>query len=257
MPVFFERVDLFACVADRRSKAIHMIEPISPQLPLHISFREDAVFEDYLPANNAIAVGTLRQAIARLDQHLIFLWGGSGVGVSHLLQAAIHDLHSQTLNAMYLPLRECVDYGPEALEGLDTLDALALDDVDCLIDQPLWQEAVFHLYNRMRDSGRMLLVGGHCSPLHLPLSLADLKSRLSSGLTLHFVQMNDEQRMDWVIWKGRKRGLSITPEVAEFLIHRHNQNTAELALTFDRIDVASLAEKRKVTIPFLKQLLGL
>ncbi|MEJ2042523.1 MAG: DnaA regulatory inactivator Hda [Reinekea sp.] len=234
-----------------------MSKVVSRQLPLHISFREDAVFEDYLPANNAIAVGTLRQALVRLDDHLIYLWGASGVGISHLLQAAVHDLQSQTLNAIYLPLGECIDYGPEALEGLDEMDAVALDDIDALIGHAHWQEAIFHFYNRMRDSGRMILVGGSCSPLHLGLSLADLKSRLSSGLTLNLVQMDDEQRTDWVIWKGRKRGLVITPEVAEFLINRHNRNMRELVATFDQIDAASLAEKRKITIPFLKQVLGL
>lgn len=230
---------------------------VSQQLPLGIAFREDAVFEDYLPANNAIAVGTLRQALVRLNEHLIFLWGGGGVGISHLLQASVHDLQNQTLNAVYLPLQECIQYGPEALEGLDAMDAVALDDIDSLIGMPDWQEAVFHFYNRMRDSGKMLLIGGRCSPLHLELELADLKSRLSSGLTLNLVHMDDEQRVDWVIWKGRKRGLTISAEVAEFLINRHNQNMRELVTTFDQIDAASLAEKRKVTIPFLKQVLGL
>ena len=233
-----------------------MNNPVSPQLPLHLSFREDAVFEDYLPANNAIAVGTLRQSLIRLDHHLIFLWGSAGVGVSHLLQAAVHELQSQAWQAIYLPLAECVDYGPEALEGLDEMDAVVFDDIDVIIAQPHWQEALFHFYNRMRDSGRMLMVGGRCSPLHLELSLADLKSRLSSGLTLQLLPMDDQQRVDWVIWKGRKRGLNITVDVAEYLITRHNQNMAELVMTFDRLDAASLVAKRKITIPFLKQVLG-
>ncbi|MDX1475959.1 MAG: DnaA/Hda family protein, partial [Reinekea sp.] len=120
-----------------------------------------------------------------------------------------------------------------------------------------WQEALFHLYNRMRDAGKLLIVGGQRSPLHLTLTLADLKSRLSSGLTLQLIPMGDEDRVDWVIWKGRRRGLVIERDVAEFLITRHNQNMSELVATFDQLDSASLAEKRRITIPFLKQVLAL
>lgn len=234
-----------------------MEQNVSPQIPLHVSFGEDAVFEDYLPGNNAVAIGTLRQALANLTDHLVYLWGPKGVGVSHLLQASIHDLQIQGFEAVYLPLRECLEFGPEALEGLDELQAVALDDIDLIADDAAWQEAVFHFYNRMRDSGRHLFVGARCSPLHLTLSLPDLKSRLSSGLTISLIPMSDEERVTWVVWKGRRRGLVIGRDVAEFLITRHNQNMKELVTSFDRLDSASLAEKRKITIPFLKQVLDL
>jgi len=49
------------------------LKEIPHQLPLHVSFREDAVFEDFLPGNNAVAIGTLRQALAKLSDHLVFL----------------------------------------------------------------------------------------------------------------------------------------------------------------------------------------
>lgn len=229
---------------------------ISPQIPLHVGFREDAVFEDFLPGQNAVAVGMLRQSLANLSEHLIYLWGARGCGVSHLLQASVNDLQLQGLQAVYLPLSQCIDYGPEALEGLDMLDAVAIDDIDLIADNREWTEALFHFYNRMRDSGRLILVGGMCSPLQFETSLADLKSRLSSGLTLQLVAMSDEERIDWVLWKGRRRGLVIERDVAEFLIVRHNQNMHEMVDTFDKLDEASLAEKRRLTIPFVKQVLG-
>lgn len=234
-----------------------MATPLGPQMPLHVGFREDAVFEDFLPGQNAIAVGTLRQMLANLDTHLLYLWGVNGSGVSHLLQASIHDLQTQGFEAVYLPLAECLEYGPDALEGLDECQAVAFDDIGLVAESPEWQEAIFHFYNRMRDADKLLIVGASASPLHLELSLADLKSRLSSGITLNLQAMSDEERVAWLIWKGRRRGLVIEKDVAEFLIHRHNQNMNELVATFDVLDSASLAEKRKITIPFLKQILNL
>jgi DnaA family protein len=227
------------------------------QIPLHVTFRDNTVFEDYLPGNNALVIGTLRQALARLDDHLIYLWGAAGVGVSHILQASIHDLQLQGLSTLYLPMADCLEFGPEAIEGFDSIDAVALDDIELIVGHPEWQEALFHFYNRMRDSGKLILVGSSVSPLHISIELADLRSRLSSGLTLQLTSLDDDQRIDWVIWKARRRGLVVEREVAEFLILRHNQNMKELVATFDRLDTESLAAKRRLTIPFLKQVLAL
>lgn len=230
---------------------------MSEQLPLSVGFRENAVFEDFLPGQNAISVGTLRSALTRLDQDLIVLWGRSGCGISHLLQASIHDLKTQGLNGVYLPLKEVVSYGVNALEDLAQCDALALDDLELIAEHHHWQEAIFHLYNQMKDAGKLILVGLNQSPFHLNLPLADLRSRLTSGLTLAIHPMSDDERIDWLIWKGRRRGLVIEREVAEFLIYRHHQNLGELEQTFEKLDSASLAHKRKLTIPFLKQTLAL
>lgn len=227
------------------------------QLPLSVTFREDAVFDDYLPGDNAQTLGALRHALARLDESLIYLWGASGCGLSHLLQAAVHDIQTQGLDVMYLSLSQCLEFGPQALEGLDELDALALDDIDRIAGLPEWEEAVFHLYNRLRDSGRLLLVTSHTSPLQQSIVLPDLRSRLSWGLTFQVQPLTDEQKTDWLIWKARRRGLTLEPDVAAFLINRAARSMKALVAAFERLDQRSLAEQRRLTIPFVKSVLGL
>lgn len=227
------------------------------QLPLGVTFREDAVFEDYLPGDNAQTLGALRHALARLDETLIYLWGASGSGLTHLLQACVHDLQSQGLESLYLPLADCVQYGPNALEGLDEMAVLALDDIDSIAGLPDWEEALFHLFNRMRDSGRVLLVTSHTSPLNPTVALPDLASRLSWGLTFHIQPLTDEQKTDWLIWKARRRGLTMEPDVAAFLINRAARSMTALVDAFERLDHGSLAQQRRLTIPFVKSELGL
>lgn len=227
------------------------------QLPLSVTFREDAVFNDFLPGDNARTVGALRHALARLDDQLLYLWGAPGSGLSHLLQASIHELQTQGLEGVYLPLVECLDYGPDALEGLDELDVVALDDIDLIAGRPDWEEAVFHLFNRLRDTGRVLMVTSHASPLHQAIELPDLKSRLSWGLAFQVQPLSDEQKMDWLIWKARRRGLTLEPDVAAFLINRVARSMNVLVEAFDKLDQHSLAEKRRLTIPFVKSVLGL
>lgn len=227
------------------------------QLPLGVTFREDAVFDDFLPGDNAATLGALRHALARLDESLLYLWGPPGAGLSHLLQAAVHDLQAQGLDVVFLPLAECLEHGPEALEGLDELGGVALDDIDLIAGRPDWEEAVFHLFNRLRDSGRVLLVTSHRSPLHQEMQLADLNSRLSWGLTFQVRPLTDEQKMDWLVWKARRRGLMMESDVAAFLINRAARSMSALVDAFERLDHRSLAEKRRLTIPFIKEVLGL
>lgn len=227
------------------------------QLPLSVTFREDAVFDDFLPGDNAQTVGALRHALARLDDHLLYLWGAPGAGLSHLLQASVHELQTQGLDGVYLPMSECLEYGLDALEGLDELDVVALDDIDLIAGRADWEEAVFHLFNRLRDTGRVLLVTSHASPLHQSIELPDLKSRLSWGLTFQVQPLSDEQKMDWLIWKARRRGLVMEPDVAAFLINRVARSMNVLVEAFDALDQRSLAEKRRLTIPFVKSVLDL
>lgn len=229
----------------------------SGQLPLGVSFRESAVFDDFLPGENARTLGALRHALARLDEQMLYIWGAPGSGLSHLLQASVHELQGQGLEVVYLPLEECLEYGPEALDNLDDVDALVLDDIDAIAGKPDWEETLFHLYNRLRDSGRILLVSSHHSPLHLDLSLPDLKSRLGWGLTFQIQPLNDEQKLDWLIWKARRRGLVLEPDVAAFVINRVARSMQNLVDAFELLDQRSLAEQRRLTIPFIKQVLGL
>lgn len=227
------------------------------QLPLGVSFREHAVFDDFLPGDNAQTVGALRHALARLDDSLIYLWGAPGSGLSHLLQASVHELQGQGLGVIYLPLADCLEYGPQALEGLDDRDVVALDDIDLIAGRDDWQEAVFHLFNRLRDSGRVLLVTSHASPLQQPIELPDLRSRLSWGLTFQLQPLSDEQKMDWLRWKARRRGLTLEAEVAAFLINRVARSMTTLVDAFEQLDEHSLAQQRRLTIPFVKEVLGL
>jgi DnaA family protein len=227
------------------------------QLPLGVTFREDAVFDDYLPGDNAQTLGALRHALARLDESLIYLWGAGGSGLTHLLQSCVHDLQTQGLETVYLPLADCVDFGPEALDGLDQVDVLALDDIDTVAGHADWEEALFHLFNRLRDSGRVLLVTSHTSPLSPSVVLPDLASRLSWGLTFHFRPLTDAQKTDWLIWKARRRGLTMETDVAAFLINRAARSMSSLVDAFERLDHGSLAQQRRLTIPFIKSELGL
>ena len=92
------------------------------QLPLGVRLRDDATFANYYPGANAAALGyveRLCEAEAGWTESLIYLWGGEGVGRSHLLQAACLRFEQLGERAVYLPLGEVVQYGPAILDNLE------------------------------------------------------------------------------------------------------------------------------------------
>lgn len=231
-------------------------DAIRQQLPLAIRLPEEVSFADYYAGRNAVTVGTLRQALADPTNHLIYLWGSAGVGVSHLLQAAVRELQQAQLEAAYLSISELEYYGPEVLTELSRYRVLALDDMGWLSGRAHWQQALFHLYNRMQPASGLLLVGSRCSPLQLPFELEDLRSRLASGITLKLTNLEDAERVEWLVWKANQLGMTIALDAAKFLVARHSQRLDELMITLNQLDTASLSAQRKITIPFIKQSLN-
>ena len=229
------------------------------QLPLGVRLRDDATFANYYPGANAAALGyveRLCEADAGWAESLIYLWGREGVGRSHLLQAACLRFEQRGEAAVYLPLGEVADYGPELLDGLDQSELVCLDDLEAVAGRADWEEALFHLFNRLRDSGRRLLLAASVSPRELSVQLPDLQSRLTLALVFQLHALSDEDKLRALQLRASRRGLHLTDEVGRFILTRGERSMSALFELLERLDQASLQAQRKLTIPFLKETLG-
>lgn len=231
------------------------------QLSLGVSLNDDATFSNFYAldtASNAQVLNAVRQQIETANEPFLYLWGASGCGLTHLLQAACHQAQSLGKHFQYFPLRDLINYSPdELLNGLEELDLVCLDGLDSVINNKEWELALFNLYNRLRDSGKLLLVSAVCGPRELPVTLPDLASRLQWGATFHVHTLNDAEKQQALQFRARARGLELSDDVASFIIQRLPRDMNELFLQLNRLDHASLAEQRKLTIPFVKKTLGL
>ena len=231
------------------------------QLSLGVSLSDDATFENfYAPTNgrNALVLAGLREQLSGGEQPFVYLWGASGSGLSHLLQAACHQAQAQGLAIQYLPLKDLASAAPaELFAGLESLDYIAIDDLHAVAGRPDWEQALFNLYNTLRDSGKALLVAADASPRDLPLQLEDLRSRLQWGPTFQLQLLADEDKQQALQARARARGLELSDEVAHFILQRLPRTMHELFQQLQRLDQASLAEQRKLTIPFVKKILVL
>ncbi|MGI0117018.1 DnaA regulatory inactivator Hda [Zooshikella sp. RANM57] len=232
-----------------------MSSPI--QLPLGIQLRDDATFANYYSGRNQPVVMALSLDAAEHGQAepYVFIYGSPGVGCSHLLQAACHEADLHQLKSVYLPLAELLPYGPGVLDSLETLDVICIDELQAVAGNRQWEVALFHLFNRVKDAKRRLLIAASSPPKDTGIHLPDLLSRLSWGVVFQVLPLTDEEKVTALQLRAHMRGLDVSDEVARYILYRAPRSTQALFSALDQLDKASLRAKRKLTIPFVKQVM--
>lgn len=235
-----------------------MEQMLGGQMSLGLALQDEAQFDNFVVADEQQPWLDLLGDCRRW-QDPIFLVTAPGFGCSHLLQASCHAAQQQGLAVQYLALADlfAIEGLPaeEVFEGLEQLDLLVLDDVHLLAQLPLWQEALFHLYNRITASRCSLLMGSHCLASQLDLQLKDLQSRLTWGLSLSLPNLGDEALAQLLIKRADGRGIVLSLEVASFIVSRVERSPKALMALLAKLDQASLEDQRRMTIPFVKDYL--
>lgn len=231
------------------------------QLPLNIRLQDEATFDNFWVGGNVANVQVISAlqmlSSAAPGERFVYLWGRSGAGLSHLLQAACHHAEAAGLRSLYLPLGELAVLDPQAvLEDLEQLDLLCLDDLQEVVGERHWDMTLFHLYNRMREAGTCLLVSARCAPRELRSSLADLQSRLAWGTVYRLEALDDGDKQRALQWRARQRGMDMSDDVAQYILLRSSREPRDLFASLDQLDRLSLVEKRRLTIPFVREALG-
>lgn len=230
---------------------------MSRQLALPIPVNEEATLANFCWGDNALLQQQLQLTLSGHGERLLYLWGAVGCGKSHLLQASCQAV-SKHHSAIYLPLKALKKWGPDVLEGIEEQSWITIDDVEAIAGQMAWEEALFHLYNRVRDNERStLIISGNQSPTSMPVHLPDLRSRLSWGLVIQVNELCDINKIKTLQQHAHQRGFTLPSSVGQFILNRCARNMHDLNRLLDQLDVASLSAQRKITIPFVKQVLGI
>ncbi len=225
------------------------------QRPLGVYLPDSAGFETFHPGPNSEPLVAVRQLIGA-GAGCLFIWGPSGSGKTHLLQAACRETSLSGATGAYCPLHELAVEHPRLLEGLADGRLVCLDDVDGVAGQREWELALVAQIDRLRHAGGHLLCAGSSAPDGLGLVLPDLVSRLSWGGIHRLRPLNDEDRLAALQLRAAKRGLDMPRPVAAYLLARTPRDMPNLMTMLERLDRASLAAKRRLTVPFVRETLG-
>ncbi|SES70560.1 MULTISPECIES: DnaA regulatory inactivator Hda [Marinobacter] len=226
------------------------------QLALGVRLRDDARWANFHGGRNATAAGMVRNACGDPAHPLVVLCGDEDTGKSHLLQAACHEYEQRGQSAVCFSLAELEPLGPDALSGVEVMDLVALDDVHRVLGKPAWEEALFHLYNRARDLGHQVMLTLNDTPVRQSFVLPDLRSRFQEGLLVQLGTYRDDDRITILRLRAEQRGLVLSDEVAGFILRRSSRRLGALLAILDQLDENSLQAQRRLTIPFIKSVMG-
>ena len=226
---------------------------MSRQLALGLALQPALSFDSFIPGPNGEALDAVQRLAAGAGEPYLYLWGASGVGKSHLLQAACAAVHAPERPVAYLPLAQALSFGPELLQDLETMALVCLDDLQCLAGQAHWEEALFDLYNRIRDVDAGLLVSADRPLAQLPTRLPDLASRLAWGPSYQLQPLPDAELLPALTRLAAERGLRLPADSARYFLRRCPRNLGYLQGLLERLDNASLAAQRRLTLPFVRE----
>ena len=228
---------------------------MSRQLPLALRYPPDQRFETFVGAPPG-ALAQLRALAAGGGGDWLYLDGGPGTGKTHLLLAACAHAEAQGRSAAYLPMAAAAGRLGQALDALDGMDLVALDGLERIAGDRGDEVALFDFHNRARAAGAGVLYAAAAAPAALPPGLPDLRSRLAQCARIPLQPLDDAGRANVLRLRARRRGLQFDEAAIAWLLKRAGRDLAGLTAQLDALDRASLAAQRRVTVPFLREVLG-
>ncbi len=222
-----------------------------PQLPLALRWPRRQRFEHFHAGANAAALAAVQTLALESAAPWIYLHGPHGSGRSHLLMAACQAASATGRGVQYLPLAALGDQAV-ALRGVAGSELLALDDLGAIAGKPEAEHALFDLYNRARAEGSALLFAADATPTQLGIALPDLRSRLGACTQFALKPLDDDERRTVLKAQAASRGIELDDSVLDWLFARYARDLGALLDLLDKLDVASLAAQRRITVPFLR-----
>ncbi len=179
--------------------------------------------------------------------------GPHTAGKSHLLQA-VCAATPKDKRAAYLPLESLLPFGPASLDGAENLDLACYDDVQCIAGMADWEVRMFSLWQRALERGTTMLFAARENPAQAGFDLADLRSRLASSAVFAVRELNDDEQLEALYLRARLRGFELPAETARYLQRRYPRDMRSLCEVLDTLDDAAFAAQRRITVPFIRDI---
>ncbi len=216
------------------------------QIPFDIPVREAFEAEDYLvSASNQAAVNWIDRWPDWTNSHCTIVYGAAGCGKTHLSHVWQHKSGARRLNM--------ADVNETALEKFPK--NIIIEAAEQIGGEIPLQEKLFHLYNWQKEREGSIMLTARKHPGHWSYALADLKSRMLAAMAIEIGPPDDELLAAVIVKQFMDRQINVPTEVVNFLTRRIERSFEAARDIVRKIDSLSLARKRKITIPLVRDLL--
>jgi len=218
------------------------------QLVFDLAPPEPPSFGNFLPGRNPEVIMALdRIATGLAVETGLFVWGPPGAGKSHLLRAAVAVAAVRGVPASYIAatgMLLAIDPEVLAKQALVAVDAIDAAQAEA-------QGRLFTLFNVLKAAGGHFLAASRAPLATLPLR-EDLRTRLGWGLVYELVPLADADKPAALAAYARQRGFTLADEVIRYLLAHSRRDMTALLAALAALDRHSLATKRPITVPMLR-----
>ncbi len=221
------------------------------QLTFPWSKTNKATFSDFYfdPKNYGLKKNLLE------EQDDLFLYGTRQSGKSFMLNAVCNFYASNNKSSLYVPITDVKKYGIGFIDSLEDLDVICIDDIDFIHSDKKWEVAIFNLINDCLISKCRLIFASSYNPSCIKFELKDLISRIKKMDHVEVIPVSEDRLDDALNFICKLRSINLGDKEINYLITYSKRNISDLVDIIDKLDKASMQLKRKITIPFIKEII--
>lgn len=197
----------------------------------------------------------------------LFIYGGSGLGKTHLMQAIGHRMHQQEKRAriLYVTSEQFINSFIDSIQhkkhmdfraAYRNVDLLLIDDVQFLTGKERTQQEFFHTFNALHDAGKKIVVTSDRPPKDLATLEERLRSRFEWGLLVDIQPPDLETRIAILRKKAQQEGIQLPGDVILFVAERVTQNVREMEGALKRLRMAGSLHNRPIDLEAARDILG-
>ncbi|MBU2881367.1 DnaA regulatory inactivator Hda [Psychrosphaera sp. B3R10] len=227
------------------------------QLLLPVTLNPRLSFDTFVEPekSSGLITSVLKEGIDESEFTFYLIVGSDDVGKSHILNACCHHANRKGKTSMLMPMEQVIGLPTETIDGLEKVDVLCIDDLNLVLKDHDWQIAIFNLFNSMQQNKSTLIISSNVLPAEMEITLPDLASRMQWGTLFQLTGLNNDEKVKALITHANDMSFELPEDVAKLMLNRLPRKMSFLMQALYLLSRQTIEKKRKVTVPFAKEVL--
>ena len=185
----------------------------------------------------------------------LYIYGVKNSGKTYLLQSLCNEYSKNKKSALFLPLKEVVRYGVDIIESIENMDLVCIDGLEIIRNKKEWEIGLFNLINYSLQTNCRLIFTSSSEDIKAAFSLPDLDSRMKKFNSYEIFPISDNHLLEALKNIANLSSINLGDREAQYLITYTKRNMSDLVKILESLDQLSMENKRRITIPLIKELL--